>query len=360
VTYDGLNHEKNWARLFWRLYRIIHKGKPGMSSTDPVPSNYPEFADDLSLQTRVMFNSITPVRLASLDGKTRLYSIICAQMLRRPEYCMDDLLTLDNCNMIHPRQELSMFREMGKGATIELVYRKSAIVKPADEIPAHFTREDMKEIVRFSFSVQKMASLSRDREFVDVLGRVINELIIKGDDCASNGMAAPIDPVDLRIEYQKQNGRVAFAKFMTDKNHFQAAHTSIVETLMDETTGFAAIVTSAFKKLHQLTTTKATSDKLLEMLEKNCKIAYTGADMRGSPLGFMALAMLVTDFCYSKASLLKMKTLFVRGARPGKGIPIPWNRKGVAYHKETTREQASERDVSWITLEARVPRFCTV
>jgi hypothetical protein len=31
VTYDGLSHERDWARLFWRLYRIIHKGKPGMS-----------------------------------------------------------------------------------------------------------------------------------------------------------------------------------------------------------------------------------------------------------------------------------------------------------------------------------------
>jgi hypothetical protein len=41
-----------------------------------------------------------------------------------------------------------------------------------------------------------------------------------------------------------------------------------------------------------------------------------------------------------------MKELFVRGARPGKGVPIPWNRKGVTYHEEMTREQASELDVS--------------
>jgi hypothetical protein len=205
----------------------------------------------------------------------------------------------------------------------------------------------MKEIVRFSFSVQEMASLNRSREFVDVFARVINELILKGDDCASNDIAAPIDPVDLRIEHQSQEGRDAFAKFMKEENHFQAVHACIVDTLMDETTGFAAIVTTAFKKLYKFTTTDAARKGLLLQLETKCRTAYTGAEMRGTPIGFIALAMLVTDFCYSKPSLLKMKTLFVRGARPGKGMPIPWNRKGVTYHKETTREQASERDVSY-------------
>jgi hypothetical protein len=362
ATYEGLNHENHWARLFWRLYRIIHQGKPGMSSTDPVPSIYPEFADDLSLQTRLMFNSITSVRLASLDGKTRLYSVICAQMLRRPEYCLDDLITLDKCNITHPGRALSMFRDMGKGATIGLVYRKSVIVKPEAEIPAHFTGEDMKEIVRYSNSVQTSASLNRPREFVDVLSKVINKLIEKGDNCASNDMSAPIDPVDLRIEHQRQNGRDAFAKFMKEENHFEATHASIVDTLMDETTGFAATVTIAFKQYHGLSTTDAAREKLLLTLKKACRTAYTSADMRATPIGFMALAMLVTDFCYSKTSLLKMKTLFVRGARPAKGMPIPWNRKGVTYHEETTRERASERDVSWITLEAwcsetNFPRF---
>jgi hypothetical protein len=53
----------------------------------------------------------------------------------------------------------------------------------------------------------------------------------------------------------------------------------------------------------------------------------------------MAMAMLVTDFCYGKTSLQKMKKLFVRGARPGIGMPIPWNREGVTYHKETIRER---------------------
>jgi hypothetical protein len=340
VTYDGLSHEKNWARLFWRLYRIMHKGKPGMSSTDPVPPIYPKFADDLTLQTRVMFNSITSVRLASLDGKTRLYSVIYTQMLRRPELSIEELIAPNKCNITHPNRENSMFREMGKGAIIGLVYQKSANVTPANEKPGQFTREDMLQIARYSNSVQTTASLNRNREFADVFVRVINELIIKGDDCASNDRAAPIDPVDLRKAHQKQDGQLAFAKFMKERNHFEAAHASIAGTLMDETTGFAATVTVGFKKGHTLATTEAARAKFLQLLEENCGTAYTGARMRGGPpMGLMAMAMLVTDFCYSKTSLLKMKKLFVRGARPGKGMPIPWNRKGVTYHRETIRER---------------------
>jgi hypothetical protein len=341
VTYNGLSHEENWAKLFWRLYRIIHKGKPGMSSTDPVPPIYPTFADDLTLQTRVMFNSITSVRLASLDGKTRLYSVICAQMLRRPELSIEELIVQDKCNITHPNRNDSMFREMGKGATIGLVYQKSATVNPASETPAHFTREDMIQIARYSNSVQTTASLNRNREFVDVFVKVINELILKGDDCASNDMAAPIDPVDLRTEHQKQDGQDAFAKFMKEGNHFEAAHASIAGTLMDETTGFAATATIAFKQWNHLTgsTTEATRAKFLQLLATKCGTAYTGALMKGAPMGLMAIAMLVTDFCYSKTSLQKMKKLFVTGARPGKGMPIPWNREGVTYHKETIRER---------------------
>jgi hypothetical protein len=340
VTYHGLGHEKDWARLFWRLYRIIHKGKPGMLSTDPVPPIYPKFADDLTLQTRIMFNSITSVRLASLDGKTRLYSVIYAQMLRRPELSIEELTALDKCNIPHPnRNNTSMFREMGKGATIGLVYQKSATVNPANEIPAQFTRDDMLQIARYSNSVQTTASLNRNREFVDVFVSVINELIIKGDDCTSNAMAAPIDPVDLRTEHQQRDGQGAFAKFMKEGNHFEAAHASIAGTLMDETTGFAATATIAFKKQYRLTTTEDATVKFLQLLGEKCRTAYTGALMRGAPLGLMAMAMLVTDFCHSKTSLLKMKTLFVRGARPGKEMPIPWNRKGATYHKETIRER---------------------
>jgi hypothetical protein len=163
------------------------------------------------------------------------------------------------------------------------------------------------------------------------------------------------------MSHQTRDGRNEFSRFMKG-NHFEAAHISIVDTWMEETTGFAEMVTSAFQTSRKLTGSSSTRSMFLKMLKENCGTASTMKGVLGRPIGLMALSMLVTDFCYSKASLLKMKTLFVRGARPGSGrMPIQWNGKNINYHEETTGKRASQRKVSWISylVLGRSPGFPT-
>jgi hypothetical protein len=53
--------------------------------------------------------------------------------------------------MLHPNQKDSMFREMVQAPLISKTEERDG----SRRAPANFTREDMKEIVRFSYPVQK-------------------------------------------------------------------------------------------------------------------------------------------------------------------------------------------------------------
>jgi hypothetical protein len=341
LDYGGLATCGQWASLYWKLRQISDTDSSSPNATNgnkDCPSDTPKYVDDLMFQTRLLFNSITKIRFAFLDGMGRMEACLSTMMMRQPERTSADLLELNRCSI--PWRSVTKktpYGVIGSVSSCIVVLHKNS--RPGQE----YTKENLSDFERFSASIQKDASESQNRGYVDTLSRIIDDIISAG---------LPRPPFDL--SNRKINGKnnhagdsAGFAFPATETSpksavdQFAKLHKTFVETISAERSGvgfdqykivqdktITAMKSEGITEPSIIEVSERTCKSIIETLEDNYHCVFTQSSMKNTPCSLYTLAVMITDFCYDKKSTENMRKFVVRGGLKEAKLPAEWGAHG--------------------------------
>jgi hypothetical protein len=323
LDYDGLKEAQHWAALYWRLREISGMDKPSKEQNQP--KNTPMFMDDLMFQTRILFNSITKIRFAFLDGMGRMEATLSTQMLRRPERTIPDLVEMDRCNIpLKTKSKGTPYEVMGRSATCYLMIHKKST-------PGHdMELSHLEDLETHSANIQKSAGENQNRGVVDFFSKIVDNLLMKS-----------LPPIAFDLEKQGENAIGHYRDFcvpgignVTQKDQFTEVHNSFMNTLEKERSGvgfdlFTQLVAKVktekrFAKAPNNEVAGAAHELLKSTLVNDYSMACSVSTMKSTPSALYTLAIMTTDFCHDKKSAENMRAFVVLGGLKQSVVPVKW------------------------------------